>query len=363
MNKLMLFSLNVNCDRRNDNPNGPFAAAFADLSFQSRFSVTMALIKSAYKKCSETVFLFQEASDEACDILKTSLKEMGLDVLTNKYAPDRGAFNFVFAFNPELYKLEEIKQIYYTESGLPTSPEEREQLTKDEKIQRHCGTEFEKSAQLVRLFHKEANKSLLLVNTHPGLENEHRLQAMSKLCEALEQEKGIVILAGDFNQFDKRVPEAKLFDEQIDILEENGFHWESKNLSNQGLKSTFISFPFDIFRFFNREDFAELDQVKEQNDPVALREFCINKIQEKNISLFGACLDAIFTRGINQPVTTKAYMMFCGEKINTLKITNRNELQREFLDYLKGNSAEPALNSDHAVLVSEIPLLPASKPR
>lgn len=363
MPQISAFFYNVNSDRRVDDPKQPFAPGFSDLTFKARFPINMAFFESILNDNNNTFFALQEANDTARDLLKDFFEQKRLTVLTAKYADpaDPGSFSFVFAFNPATYDLIATTQFYYTETGKFTPPEERAVLSKDAKISRHCGTEFEKSAQLIRLRHKESNKEILVVNTHPGLEMNHRILAMKRLCETLQNERGIVIAGGDYNQFDSSVAEPVLCMDQIKVLQENGFHWASEGLSKVGLKSTFIGFPFDIARFLNKSDFAELDEIKQ--DPAnlpQLRHFFIRKLLEKQISLFGSCLDAIFTRGLPEEarVSVSSLTMFNRRVLDTTQIEDKKAFQDRFIQHFvehdANTPAESPIGSDHMALSATI---------
>ena len=360
MTELYLVNLNVNSDRRVDDPTSVLSPAFQDLSFKSRFALNCALLDSLSEN-NQTLFALQEANDVARDSLKDFFEKKGLTVLTAKYANDPGAFNFIFAYNSELYDLVDTSQLYYTESGLSTSPEDRKALSKEEKVKRHLGTEFEKSVQLVRLRHKATGKEMLVANTHPGLEMKHRIAAMNKLVDYLENEKGMIIGLGDFNQFDATIPEPTVYQEQVKILQDRGFQWASEGISHVGMKTTFMGFPFDIFRFFNEADRAEYNAlIQDRNNLPQLREFFTRKIQEKNLSLYGGCLDAVFTRGLPEraSVNVSAFTMFQRSRIETTKIEDAKAIQDAFVQHFVKHPAEeaadPVTNSDHFALATKI---------
>lgn len=360
MPQIYLVNLNVNSDRRVDDPTSVLFPAFSDLSFQARFNLNASLLDSLSEN-NQTIFALEEANDVARDLLADYFQKKGFEVLSTKYANDPGAFNFVFAYNSKLYDLISTSQLYYTESGLSTTPEERKTLSKDEKIKRHLGTEFEKSVQFVRLMHKESGKEMLIANTHPGLEMKHRLAAMHKLCDALEHEKGMLIALGDFNQFDASNPKPMVYQEQVRVLQDRGFNWASEGLSQVGMKTTFLGSPFDILRFFNDADHTEYKELtKDAATQPQLRRFFIQKIKEKNLSLYGGCLDAVFTRGLPEQakVSVSAFTMFKHRLVETTKIANPQELQEEFVQHFIDHSveerAEPVTNSDHFAITTKI---------
>lgn len=360
MRSLSILQHNSDDDRR-AYPGAQFGASFADLTFQARFGINTALYKEMYRQNNETIFTLQEISDTSREQLKDFFASLGLAVLTTKYALDKGSFNYVFAYNPAVFDVAETSQVYYTQNGLSTTDEERSTLSKAEKIERHFGTEFEKSAQLVRLRHKESGEIFLVVNTHPGLELRHRLLAMQKLCDALSQETGMVILTGDFNQFDSRVPVPAIYHDQIKILQEHGFHWASEGLSRVGMKSTFVCKPFDIFHLVPAEDLAAFKAALQAiTDPHEQRQFVVTFIQEKSLDVIGTCLDAVFTRGLPQSakVEVNPLSMFYRKVVNTSQIENQREFQDRYLQHFIENRAdagvEPPLGSDHIALATAI---------
>lgn len=360
MRSLFIFQHNSDDDRR-AYPGAQFGASFADLTFQARFGINTAFYKEIHRQNNETIFSLQEISDTSREQLKEFFASLGLSALTTKYALDKGSFNYVFAYNPAIFDVTETSQVYYTQSGQSITDEERNALTKAEKIERHFGTEFEKSAQLARLRHKESGEIFLVVNTHPGLELRHRLLAMQKLCDALSQEKGMVILTGDFNQFDSRVPVPTIYDDQIGILKEHGFHWASEGLSRVGMKSTFVCKPFDIFHLIPTEELSAFKTALQAiTDSHEQRQFVVRFIQEKSLNLVGTCLDAIFTRALPQATTVEvnAFTMFYRKIVNTGQIENTREFQDRYLQHFIDNRAdanvEPPLGSDHIALATTI---------
>lgn len=351
-------TLNVNSDRRLYKGT-PLEPAFSDFSFRARFGLLKELLDSLSED-EQSTFALQEADDEARELLKDYFKQKGYNVLTTKYANDPGAFNFLFAYNPALYEVVESSQIYYTESGQTTSPEERKTLTKEEKLKLHLGTEFEKSAQLVRLKDKKTGKICLAANTHPGLEMAHRLSAMKKLCDALANEHEMIVALGDFNQFDPRVPEPTTYQEQIDILKTHGFKWSSEGLSHAGMKTTFMGFPFDVMRFFNEADRTEYQALTQDKDHLErLREFFVRKIKEKQISLYGGCLNGVFTKNLPESasVSVHCFTMFGHRRIETTTYPDAKGFQEAYIRHVETHipeENEAVTSSDHFAVTATI---------
>lgn len=207
------------------------------------------------------IFALQELDNEAVSLLQKYFDDVGYSHIHTGYCPDKYAFKFMYAYNPNYVKISDIKQIYFTESGLATSDEERLTLSKEEKIRRHCETEFEKSAYIVTV-----NNKYLLVNTYQSLTNPHKLAAMTKLTHALSNETLPIIIVGDFNMFDMDNSNNIVFHEQINILMDNNYTWITKDLLDRGIKATFIGFPYDIDRFLTKENKEELALVKQENN-------------------------------------------------------------------------------------------------
>lgn len=374
MRALSIFQHNSDDDRRYYR-GGQFGAEFPDLTFESRFALNTALYENAYRENNETIFTHQEGNDIARDKLNEFYTGLGLSVLTTKYCFHAGSYNFVFAYNSGVFEVVETSQVYYTQSGQSTTDIDRAALTKPEKMERHFGTEFEKSAQLVRLRHKESGQLFLVVNTHPGLEMQNRLLAMQKLCAALSQETGMVVLTGDFNQFDARSPAPAIYYDQIRILQDNGFHWASEGLSRIGMRSTFVCKPGDFFHLLSAEKVAVFkDKLTSLTDPNERRQFVMRTIQEEGLNLIGICLDATFTRGLpqNAMVSVNAFTMFSRrvvnadtgvaetirEVINTSSVENSQEFHNRYVQHFINHRAdagvEPPLPSDHFALATRI---------
>lgn len=374
MRALSIFQHNSDDDRRFYR-SGMFGAEFPDLTFESRFALNTALYENAFRENNETIFTHQEGNDIAREKLKAFYENLGLSVLTTKYCLDKGSYNFVFSYNPTVFDVVETSQVYYTQNGQSTTDEERAALTKPEKMERHFGTEFEKSAQLVRLRHKESGQLFLIVNTHPGLEMQHRLLAMQKLCDALAHETGVVVMTGDFNLFDPRSSKPTIYHDQVKILQDHGFYWASEGQSHIGMKSTFVCKPGDIFHLLSPEKVAIFQStLASLTDPEERRQFVMRTIIEEGLNLIGTCLDATFTRGLPQNATVRvnAFTMFSRrvvnadtgvaetkrELINTSDTQNPAEFHKRYVQHFINHRAdagvEPPLPSDHFALATKI---------
>lgn len=352
---MFYFSENVDCDRRSE--TGPLAASFRDLQWDARFGIKTAFYQEIYNNNKKTKFFNQELNDVACIQLTKFYEELGLQVESTKYTTDAGAFNYLFAYNPEYYEVVKTSQVYYTESGEPTSPDERKALSKEEKIQRHFGTEFEKSAQLIWTRNKITGTVTLDVNMHPGLEPKHRILAMTRLCEKLKNENGIIVLIGDLNQFDPNIPVPAIYMDQIKVLQNHGFLWASEGLSKIGMKGTFVSKPYDIFHLLSPEKLAEFKAMLQNiTDPNALRSAIVKFIQDNNVCIVGTCLDGVFTRGVPEAasITVKSCTLFHRKIVYTDEMENGKEFQNQYLQHFKDNRAdagvEPVIGSDHMAL-------------
>ena len=403
MRTLSIFQHNSDDDRRYYRA-GQFGAEFPDLTFESRFALNTALYENAFRENNKTIFTHQEGNDVARDKLKEFYTGLGMTVLTTKYCLHAGSYNFVFAYNAAVFEVVETSQVYYTQSGLSTTDEERNVLSRTDKvgipskdgqpgkIGAHLGEEFEKSAQLVRLRHIATGTTFLIVNTHLGLsmgmdpvtkvispEINHRMLALQKLCDALSREQGMVILTGDFNQFDARSSVPAIYYDQIRILQNNGFHWASEGLSRIGMKSTFVCKPGDFFHLLSPEKVAAFKAtLTSLTDPNERRQFVMRTIQEEGLNLIGICLDATFTRGLpqNAMVSVNAFTMFSRrvvnadtgaaetirEVVNTSKVENSQEFHNRYLQHFINHRAdagvEPPLPSDHFALATRINFAP-----
>lgn len=357
-NNMKMASLNMNSDRRVEQ-DGPTKRAFNDFSLEHRYPTTERFIESLVQTKHVNCFALQEIDENALRRLKATFDRLNFNYVTTSYCLDRGSFFFMFAYDATKMAVLDEDQCYYTESGLPTTDEDRKILTRDEKFQRHLDVEFEKSAQVFTLHTFEDDKRYCVANTHPGLTNKHRLLAMQKLVDFIEARQtrmggeSRTIVVGDMNQFDTRVCEPRTWMDQVQVLTAAGYCWQSAGLEHEGAKSTFLSFPYDIFRFLSGDEKTQLKTLETANDPIALRRFYLDKC--KTISVMGGCLDGCYTLGDVSINKVKAFTFFGDRLVNASK-SNAAELQEQYLSAIHPDEvcsdAVPA--SDHMGLVISI---------
>ena len=314
VNETRIVSWNINSDRRVeilDRPPFMYTAnAFKPYSVHERFPMISAAMDYFQTEKKVDLFALQEVEDSILPTLCDYLRSKGLEVLSVKYNPTDLAFNYIFAYDPTVYRCISTDQIYLTRSGEATV--DREKLSKDALFDQHLDSEFEKSCQRIQLEEITTGKKFIVINTHLGLTNKHRLLAAEMLCSKLVGITMPMVLVGDFNQFDARQAESALLMDQIEIFKRNGFRWDSECLQAREPKGTFVTFPYDITRFLKKDDFAEYDALKARYDALAIREegnaeyaalcreirgFYNTKIAEKDIKLLSTSLDAVFSKG------------------------------------------------------------------
>jgi hypothetical protein len=362
--EMRLLSWNVNSDRRVElktGRNAHIAAAFPDLTFKNRWPLQKKLFDDQIDRKATGFFAIQEASNESAETISNYFTEKGYTVVGQRYCPNLGSFNYVFAYKPEDAELISHETLYFTTTGKPLTDDDRRSMSQDDKKAHNFGIEFERSAQILK-FRNSKYGEFIIVNVHPGLPNEHRLLATQKLVERLTDETCPKLLAGDFNQFDMRKSEPAILDEQVKILTDSGFSWVSEHLKEKGLKCTFISAPYDINRFFSQEQWAELDRLKETGTSDQIRDFYLKVIKEKNVSLPTTCLDAVFSQGFETVVRTKSIIairssffhketksgMFKPYKTGITRKEAQEELLRNF-----EAAKEAPLASDHVATLTK----------
>lgn len=370
MSLVRFVSFNINSDRRlewKDDPRFKYTAhAFSDLSIKNRFPMIRSFILNLIKQKNIPCFALQEVDSEALGLLQNLFKELNFKTYIEKYCPHKDSYHYILAVDENVIQVKSAKQIYFTESGLPTTDKEREVLTKEQKLKKHLHQEFEKSAQLawLNVKGKDTNHQLLLVNIQAGTSSQHRLLAMQKLCEALEDINLPMILVGDFNQFDSDEKKPTLLRKQIQILMKNGFQWCTENLQEKGLRTTFFAFPHDIERFLTPEEQKELAELKGKENYIGIREFYLKTIEKDGIELSSVCLDAVYAKNHKgMKINTKSYTSLDGKLVNTEK-QERKEFQKAFLNFFKQSSANSGLQvpvSDHFALLTKIEFASSEK--
>lgn len=162
---------------------------------------------------------------------------------------------------------------------------------------------------------------------------------------------------GDFNLFDARIKESgdqTVYLEEIAIFEKYGFTWSSQNIAQKGTKSTFVSHPFDILKFFTAQDREELEKYKKDKNYPAIVELCLRIIKRENLRLVYGNLDAVFTKNFQKARIKVTPHTFFNEKVvNTLK-TDRDSFQAEYTAGLFKKSDKPTIPSDHFALNTKI---------
>ncbi len=372
--EMAVVTYNVNSDRYVDDPSHAYHAAFPELSYDQRFSLNTALLDSFIQDMPATIFNLQEMSDAALALFKRFFQEKGFKSLSAKYAPNGGAMNFIVAYDPSYYEqMGDERQIYYTESRQVTPEVDRAKMSLADKKKQHMGQEFERSALSVLLKHRQG-KIFRITNTHPGLEESHRLQSMVALGEFLNDENDpmlrvltkdqrrslIEFAVGDMNMFSAKPGVPTVYYPQIQALQNAGLNWLSENLMYSGLNATFVSFPYDILRFFNSTDFQELNAIKnDKNQWSRLREFFIRKIEEKTIDILSTCLDGIFWNPKKSEflASVSAYTFSEGKRVETSALNDANLFRQRILSHFKQNlSAVAPVSSDHFSIRAKITL-------
>lgn len=361
-NYFRFVSFNINSDRRlewKEDPRFKYTAlAFSDLSIKNRFSVIKAFILELINKKGISCLALQEIDDEALKLLQELFAELRFVTYTAKYCLHKDAYNYLLAVDERMVKVKETSQIYFTQSGLPTSNEERDRLSKEEKLQLQLDQEFEKSAQLaiLTISMNEKTETVALVNIQAGTSNKHRLLAMQKLTDALKDCHWPVILAGDFNQFDASQRQSAIYNDQVQVLQKNGFQWVTEDLQRRGLQTTFFAFPHDVDRFLTTDEMKELAALKTHENYKGIRDFYLRVIEARDIELNSVCLDAVYAKNHgNIKLQTKPYTWLNGKVMNTAK-QEMKEFRRSFLTFFKDKNAHPLSMpaSDHFALATKI---------
>jgi hypothetical protein len=342
-------------------PNGRLgyiSHAFPELSFENRFPLFEAFYQSEIQDNHVNLFALQEMSDNAKKLFEPFFEKAGFECITTKYNNDKESLNYMIAYKKSDYTVKKKNQIYFTTDGKSYSDQERADVTAKDKANKtrelfdhNFDTEFEKSAQIIVLSQKNNhNAEFVIVNIQPGLTNKHRELVMEKLCSELKNETRPTLAVGDFNQFDSSKQESAIHHKQIAILKENGFNWDTEHLMDEGIKSTFISHPFDILRFFKKDtmvsgitipgDFTRLDTLKEKKDHKGIRNLFLEVIEREKLDLVSTCLDAEFSRNFDKSVKidTESHSWFAGKLVNTAQ-ANRGDLQKLVLKGLFADSS------------------------
>lgn len=350
---ISIFFNNCNSDRRCDDESGILPQnkatieAYKDIfSFTARLQASCEQVDTLRKQRNVSCFAFQELNSGAEEVFRKKLQDRGLQTITHAYNPGPMAFRLLFAYDAELVEVVgEPKVRYLTESGnTDAGPNKQENL----------GTDFCRSIQFIELKDKKSGQKFGVANVHFGIENEHKELAAKKavqLAEEVFKEKIPVIFGGDFNAFDATSPaETKIFQKQITPFTNAGYDWNTSHFDKEEPKSTFIAFPFDIHRFFigDKDFFNALNEVKALNSPEALRNFYLDKANERGAKYSEGALDHVFTKNTEglkvdcNRVLSTPEKLFIGEDLpsseeiekRTLEAYKNNELYHNTSDHL-----------------------------
>lgn len=257
--------------------------------------------------------------------------------------------------------------------------EQRKTLSREEIQAHNLGVDFEKSAQVATLAVVENGQIVKIYNTHPGLVNAHRLAAMDVLSAKIAEDRinGIsVVVAGDMNQFDMRVTEPKVLEEQPLKLTQAGLTWLSREtLLERGAQATFMAYSYDIMRFLTKNDkeylFSLNDRAKALKKQLVefgedpnqhpelqgiyheIRTFYQNKQQELFDTHSGAGLSTVLDfLGVLGPLFQQAHEVrsltwYRGGLFNTTTIESRSAFEKELY---AANTGDAPLISDHFAL-------------
>lgn len=358
-NRIKGFSLNINSDRRVEEFSNPkykdIANAFPDFRFINRWPLLRQQFDYQLNNINEEhrtdFFMLQEASKNATNTIKRYFNsKLGFKVVITEYSLHPNSFNLIFAYNESRVNIDYYEHLYYTRSGKPTSNFCRDILSKQDLINRHAKTEFEKSAQIFRI--KTPLVTLNVINTHLGLTNEHKLSALKKLLSFFDYDRGLYLISGDFNQFDMSKPGNHYYKEQISLLTDNGFVWETESAKNSWLNTSFMAFPYDIFRFLDKEEIEKFYEIASQtNSSLQVRQFILDKIMAKNLDLSSVCMDAVFTKNFNHfDCDVRFVTTLGGHKIYPEKAWVTNKIFQYIYLYLTDYDRldqPPPLSSDH----------------
>ncbi len=358
-------TINVQSDRRVEDKTAKNAVpGFDGTNFESRWPLLKEFLASRTMGFSNpaqdpTIFMLQEMDDAAKEKLQEYFESQGMIFLSEKYtgdASDKSAFSFGMAL-PQQYSVVNTRQVYFTQTGKPLTREEQDELNPEQRKVFNCGSEFAKSAQLVTLRDKKTGLEFLVVNMHPGLTNEHKLEVMRRIGVELQNEKRPIVLAGDMNAFDFDVPEPTNLEEMSETMMQNGFDANAKHLETEGVQSTFMSMPYDIFRYLDEAEKDEYHRLRKGVDPIEFRTWVLNIIKAKQIPLSGAVLDRVFTRGfasgadirVNSATMTSEGLVYPNQK------PDRAMFEDYVLDgYITGQGS--VVMSDHYALLCHIML-------
>lgn len=348
--------------------------SFPELSFENRFPLLEILYHHQILYMDVNLFVLQGLGDDAYQLLTDFFKKEGFKCISAKYNAHSSSPHYLIAYKEGDFEIKEIKQIYFTKNGSSLTSKQGESMVKEQKI----GVEYDRSTQIITLSQlKKNNEEVVVVNTQAGQANENKFMAiaMERLCSELDNENRPILAMG-INLFDPRINKNRaqsIYQEQIDIFSKHGFYWSSKHIYEFGMKSTFIAHPFDILHFFNKEDWKQFEEFKEQYNYKGLRDLCFHVIQRDNICLVLDNLYGVFTKNFKQAegedrIRISPTTLFVNERV--AKICDSMEMNREDFNqkYLAGlfkrsfTVPKPLLSSDQVALQTEISSTPKLRP-
>lgn len=336
--------------------------AFPELFFVNRFSRLTQLLKSFM--VDHQFFVLQEIGSEALEYLKLFFFFNGYEHISSKYNNDAGSCNYLVAYKKSdtNYTIAHVntKMIYFTTSGLSLTGEQRKTMSREEKIEHGYFQEFEKSAQVtffeIKQFDTGTDTSmdLTIVNTHPGLTNEHRLKSMTHLMKEIDGLKNVIIM-GDFNQFDFTKNDFAMYEPQRDIIISAGTVGYTSFCKHD---YSFAGHPYDIIRFFSKDEKQQFDKLvanvneKKLNSTSNIRDFCLDiffRIPHVSSRLDDVFISNTFDKQINSVECTLYTLL--GNDITNLTHVDRFQFEEKDKKLIKQGCYRP---SDHCATSTKI---------
>lgn len=326
------FNVDTNLFRLED---GPFIKSHEAWRIHNRLKDIFSVVSHykpdivLFQECRNCLNSHGELIDSVTPIVKY-LEENNYIALITKYNPSEKAFIYITGIKKE-FKIIDKFSYYLTKTPFDTkTPEQLEEYrmaSKDEFpevkkkwININCGEEFEKSVA-VCLLEDLGGKKFVVVNTHLGMNKEHRLYACAKLNLFAERYRSIpIIIAGDFNSFpdDGGFEQIMQFTHFKDATNDMPVvaDYRKSDAVTTSKNSTFISFPYDFaYHSFDSsvkdemKKILDLDRQKDYEKISEIQKGIFNKLTFDNYPL-GGHLDHVMFKGI-EPVSCRLVLAWC----------------------------------------------------
>ncbi len=272
------------------------ANAFEDSSIKERCPLIVDSLDYVRDKKRRELFVFQCIEDSILADFAKYLESNGLKWISHKYTPTKMALNYLLAYDPKAYSIKKAELRYLTETG--SYLEDWSTRPRAEVLKHNLQSFFGRSMQEITLCDLTDKSEFVVVNVHFDKNKEHRIQAGQKLCDWLAPISLPIVIVGNQGQSDVGKTKPALYKRQIELYIRNGYRWDGEMLFTKNPHGGFVTYPRNM-KFF--KELAEDSTLNKAASYRVIRKFFVDRIAEKDVSLFITALNGVYTKKFTYP--------------------------------------------------------------